>query len=219
MVKAAYSTGKPALGVGPGNGPVYIERTANILRAVNDIVLSKTFDNGMICATENSAVIDNEIYDEVKANFVKNGVYFVPKKEQGKLAEAMFDPQRGSVRGPIAGKSAKAIAKLAGIKVPDNTKVLAAELTGVGKKFPLSAEKLSPVISVYKAKSHEDAFAICEALLNFGGLGHTAAIQTTDDDIALKFGVKMKAARVLVNTPGGFGGIGNLYNEMTPSLT
>lgn len=219
MVKAAYSTGKPALGVGPGNGPVYIERTANILRAVNDIVLSKTFDNGMICATENSAIIDNEIYDDVKENFIKNGVFFVTKKDQPKLAEAMFDPKRGGVRGPIAGKSAKGIAKLAGIKVPDNTKVLAAEMTGVGPKYPLSGEKLSPVISVYKAKSHEDAFSIAEQLLNYGGLGHTAAIQTTDDDIALKFGIKMKAARVLVNTPGGFGGIGNLYNEMTPSLT
>ncbi len=219
MVKAAYSTGKPALGVGPGNGPVYIERTANILRAVNDIVLSKTFDNGMICATENSAIIDNEIYDDVKENFIKNGVFFVAKKDQPKLAEAMFDPKRGGVRGPIAGKSAKGIAKLAGIKVPDNTKVLAAEMTGIGPKYPLSGEKLSPVISVYKAKSHEDAFSIAEQLLNYGGLGHTAAIQTTDDDIALKFGVKMKAARVLVNTPGGFGGIGNLYNEMTPSLT
>ncbi|MCV3742847.1 bifunctional acetaldehyde-CoA/alcohol dehydrogenase [Lentilactobacillus hilgardii] len=219
MVKAAYSTGKPALGVGPGNGPVYIERTANILRAVNDIVLSKTFDNGMICATENSAIIDNEIYDDVKENFIKNGVFFVTKKDQPKLAEAMFDPKRGGVRGPIAGKSAKGIAKLAGIKVPDNTKVLAAEMTGIGPKYPLSGEKLSPVISVYKAKSHEDAFSIAEQLLNYGGLGHTAAIQTTDDDIALKFGIKMKAARVLVNTPGGFGGIGNLYNEMTPSLT
>ncbi|MFD1125669.1 bifunctional acetaldehyde-CoA/alcohol dehydrogenase [Lentilactobacillus raoultii] len=219
MVKAAYSTGKPALGVGPGNGPVYIERTANILRAVNDIVLSKTFDNGMICATENSAIIDNEIYDDVKENFIKNGVFFVAKKDQPKLAEAMFDPKRGGVRGPIAGKSAKEIAKMAGLKVPDNTKVLAAEMTGIGAKYPLSGEKLSPVISIYKAKSHEDAFSIAEQLLNYGGLGHTAAIQTTDDDIALKFGVKMKAARVLVNTPGGFGGIGNLYNEMTPSLT
>ncbi|MFT8401972.1 MAG: bifunctional acetaldehyde-CoA/alcohol dehydrogenase [Lentilactobacillus diolivorans] len=219
MVKAAYSTGKPALGVGPGNGPVYIERTAKIARAVNDLVLSKTFDNGMICATENSAIIDTEVYDEVKANLVKNGVFFIAKKDEPKLTEAMFDPKRGSVRGPIAGQSAKKIAKIAGIKVPENTKVLAAELTGVGPKYLLSGEKLSPVISVYKANSHEDAFEIAEKLLNYGGLGHTAAIQTMDDKIALEFGKKMKAARVLVNTPGGFGGLGNLYNEMTPSLT
>lgn len=155
----------------------------------------------MICATENSAVIDTEIYDEVKAQLVKNGVYFVPKNEHQKLSDAMFDPKRGSVRGPIAGKSAKGIAKLAGIKVPANTKVLAAEITGVGPKHPLSAEKLSPVISVYRAKTQQDAFDICEKLLNFGGLGHTAGIQTLDDDVALKFGIKMKAARVLVNTP------------------
>ena len=219
MVKAAYSTGKPALGVGPGNGPVYIEKTANILRAVNDLVLSKTFDNGMICATENSAVIDTEIYEQVKAELVKNGVYFVPKKEQKKLADTMFDPQRVSVRGPIPGKSAKAIAELADIKVPDNTKILAAEVTEVGPKEPLSAEKLCPVISIYRAKAQEDAFDICERLLNFGGLGHTAGIQTLDDDLALKFGIKMKAARVLVNTPTSLGGLGNLYNEMTPSLT
>lgn len=219
MVKAAYSTGKPALGVGPGNGPVYIEKTANILRAVNDLVLSKTFDNGMICATENSAVIDTDIYAEVKKQLVKNGVFFVEKKDQAKLAEAMFNPKTCAVKGPIAGKSAKVIAKLAGIKVPDNTKVLAAEINGVGPKYPLSAEKLSPVISIYKAKNHEEGFKLCDELLHFGGMGHTAGIQTLDDDLALKFGEQMKAARVLVNTPGGFGGLGNLYNEMTPSLT
>ncbi|WP_283680166.1 bifunctional acetaldehyde-CoA/alcohol dehydrogenase [Lentilactobacillus sp. Marseille-Q4993] len=219
MVKAAYSTGKPALGVGPGNGPVYIEKTANILRAVNDLVLSKTFDNGMICATENSAIIDHEIYDDVKEQLVRNGVYFIKKGDYKKLSTTMFNQEKGNVLGPIAGKSAKAIAKLADIQVPDNTKVLAVELTKIGIKEPLSGEKLSPVISVYKANDHDDAFHIAEQLLNYGGLGHTAGIQTTDDDIALEFGKQMKAARVLVNTPGGFGGIGNLYNEMTPSLT
>ncbi|GAY73700.1 bifunctional acetaldehyde-CoA/alcohol dehydrogenase [Lentilactobacillus kosonis] len=219
MVKAAYSTGKPALGVGPGNGPVYIEKTANILRAVNDLVLSKTFDNGMICATENSAIIDNDIYDVVKKELEKNGVFFVKKADQKKLSETMFNQEKGNVLGPIAGQSAKKIAKMAGIKVADNTKVLAAEISEVGIKEPLSGEKLSPVISVYRAAGHEEAFKIADDLLHYGGLGHTAAIQTTDDDLALEFGKKMKATRVLVNTPGGFGGIGNLYNEMTPSLT
>ncbi len=219
MVKAAYSTGKPALGVGPGNGPVYIEKTAKLRRAINDIVLSKTFDNGMICATENSAVIDAEIYDEAKDLLIKNGTFFVKKADQAKLAETMFDPKRGSVRGPIPGKSAKEIAKLAGIKVPDNTKVLAAEITGVGPKYPLSAEKLCPVISIYKAKTTEEAFDICDKLLHFGGLGHTAAIQSTNDDLITKFGVKMKASRVIVNTPSSLGGIGKIYNQMTPSLT
>lgn len=221
MVKAAYSTGKPALGVGPGNGPVYIEKHANILRAVNDIVLSKTFDNGMICATENSAVIDDDIYDDIKEQFVKNGVYFIKPEDKAALAEAMFDAKRGGVKGPIAGKSAKQIAELAGIEVPANTKVLAAEMSNeeIGPKFPLSGEKLSPVLSVYRVSGHEEGFAICEALLNYGGLGHTVGIQTQDDDLAVEFGRKMKASRVIVNSPAGFGGIGNLYNQMTPSMT
>ncbi|MCH5464003.1 bifunctional acetaldehyde-CoA/alcohol dehydrogenase [Levilactobacillus tujiorum] len=218
MVKAAYSTGKPALGVGPGNGPAYIEKTANIKRSVYDIVLSKTFDNGMVCASENSAVVDQEIYDTVKKEMQDRGVFFIKKSDEKALADAMFRPE-GGVKGPVAGMSAQKIAELAGIKVPATAKVLAAELTGVGPKFPLSQEKLSPVLSVYKAKSHEDAFKICDELLHFGGLGHTAGIHTMDDDLATKFGIKMKASRVLVNTPSAIGGIGNLYNEMIPSLT
>jgi len=218
MVKAAYSTGKPALGVGPGNGPAYIEKTANIKRAVNDIIMSKTFDNGMVCASENSAVIDQDIYDEVKSLFEKNKVYFIKKSDYKKLSEAMFRPE-GGVKGPIAGRSAIEIANLAGIKVPDDTKVIGVEITGVGPDEPLSAEKLSPVLSVYKVSGHKDAFAKVDALLHFGGLGHTAAIHTMNDDLATQFGIKMKASRVLVNTPAAIGGIGNLYNEMIPSLT
>lgn len=218
MVKAAYSTGKPALGVGPGNGPAYIEKTANIKRAVYDIVLSKTFDNGMVCASENSAIIDKDIYDDVKKEMQDRGVYFVKKADHKALADAMFRPE-GGVKGPIAGMSAQKIADLAGIKVPATTKVLAAELTGVGPKYPMSQEKLSPVISVYKSKDHAEAFKLADELLHFGGLGHTAAIHTMDDDLATEYGIKMKASRVLVNTPSALGGIGNLYNEMIPSLT
>ncbi|GAB6092890.1 bifunctional acetaldehyde-CoA/alcohol dehydrogenase [Furfurilactobacillus curtus] len=219
MVKAAYSTGKPALGVGPGNGPVYVEKSANIKRAVNDITLSKTFDNGMVCASENSAVIDAEIYDEVMAEFQRLGSFLVKKADQKALADAMFNPVTHGVKGPIAGKSAYDIAKLAGIKVPENTKVLLAEIDGVGPDYPLSAEKLSPVLSVYKAASREEALKRCEELLNFGGLGHTAGIQTEDQDLMTEFGVRMKASRVLVNTPSAVGGIGNIYNNMIPSLT
>ncbi|WP_024747073.1 bifunctional acetaldehyde-CoA/alcohol dehydrogenase [Levilactobacillus namurensis] len=218
MVKAAYSTGKPALGVGPGNGPAYIEKTANIKRAVYDIVLSKTFDNGMVCASENSAIIDKDIYDDVKKEMQDRGVYFVKKADHKALADAMFRSE-GGVKGPIAGMSAQKIADLAGIKVPATTKVLAAELTGVGPKYPMSQEKLSPVISVYKSKDHAEAFKLADELLHFGGLGHTAAIHTMDDDLATEYGIKMKASRVLVNTPSALGGIGNLYNEMIPSLT
>lgn len=219
LVKAAYSSGNPALGVGPGNGPAYIEKTANIERSVYDIVLSKTFDNGMICATENSVVVDEEIYDKVKEEFQKWNCYFLKPNEIDKFTEGFIDPKRHQVRGPIAGRSANAIADMCGIKVPENTKVIIAEYEGVGVKYPLSAEKLSPVLTMYKATSHENAFDICAQLLHYGGEGHTAAIHTLDDDLATKYGLEMRASRIIVNSPSGIGGIGNIYNNMTPSLT
>ncbi|MBU5282815.1 bifunctional acetaldehyde-CoA/alcohol dehydrogenase [Limosilactobacillus reuteri] len=219
LVKAAYSSGNPALGVGPGNGPAYIEKTANIERSVYDIVLSKTFDNGMICATENSVVVDEEIYDKVKEEFQKWNCYFLKPNEIDKFTEGFIDPKRHQVRGPIAGRSANAIADMCGIKVPENTKVIIAEYEGVGDKYPLSAEKLSPVLTMYKATSHENAFDICAQLLHYGGEGHTAAIHTLDDDLATKYGLEMRASRIIVNSPSGIGGIGNIYNNMTPSLT
>ena len=219
LVKAAYSSGNPALGVGPGNGPAYIEKTANIERSVYDIVLSKTFDNGMICATENSVVVDEEIYDKVKEEFQKWNCYFLKPNEIDKFTEGFIDPKRHQVRGPIAGRSANAIANMCGIKVPENTKVIIAEYEGVGDKYPLSAEKLSPVLTMYKATSHENAFDICAQLLHYGGEGHTAAIHTLDDDLATKYGLEMRASRIIVNSPSGIGGIGNIYNNMTPSLT
>ena len=219
LVKAAYSSGNPALGVGPGNGPAYIEKTANIERSVYDIILSKTFDNGMICATENSVVVDEEIYDKVKEEFQKWNCYFLKPNEIDKFTEGFIDPKRHQVRGPIAGRSANAIADMCGIKVPENTKVIIAEYEGVGDKYPLSAEKLSPVLTMYKATSHENAFDICAQLLHYGGEGHTAAIHTLDDDLATKYGLEMRASRIIVNSPSGIGGIGNIYNNMTPSLT
>ncbi|MFD0897069.1 bifunctional acetaldehyde-CoA/alcohol dehydrogenase [Loigolactobacillus binensis] len=219
MVKAAYSSGNPALGVGPGNGPTYIEKTANIKQAVNDIVLSKTFDNGMICAAENSGIVDEDVYAEVKAEFKYWNCYFVKKNELNALGDAMFDAKRGGVKGPIAGKSAYEIAKLAGIDVPKDTKLLIAEIDGVGPKYPLSREKLSPVLSLYKSKGHEDAFARAKELLEFGGLGHTAAIHTRDDELVKKFGMEMLACRILVNSPTALGGLGNIYNNLRPSLT
>ena len=220
IVKAAYSSGNPALGVGPGNGPAYIEKSANIERSVYDIVLSKTFDNGMICASENSVVVDDEIYDQVKEEFQKWNCYFVKPNELQTFSDGFIDPQRHQVRGPIAGRSANAIAEMCGLKnVPDNTKVLIAEIDGVGDDYPLSAEKLSPVLTMYRASSHENAFDICRQLLHYGGEGHTAAIHTLDDDLATKYGLEMRASRIIVNSPSGIGGIGNIYNNMTPSLT
>ncbi|TFJ43292.1 bifunctional acetaldehyde-CoA/alcohol dehydrogenase [Carnobacterium divergens] len=219
MVKSAYSTGKPALGVGPGNVPSYIEKTAKIKRAVNDVIASKSFDNGMICASEQAVIVDAEIYDEVKAEFERHQVYVVKAKELAKLEAVVMNEGKYAVNAAIVGKSAYEIAKLAGIKVPERTKILIAELDGAGADYPLSREKLSPVLAMMKAESTKHAFELCETMLELGGLGHSAAIHTLDDNLAREFGIQMKACRILVNSPTAQGGIGDLYNNMIPSLT
>ncbi|CAI2669356.1 Aldehyde-alcohol dehydrogenase [Apilactobacillus kunkeei] len=219
MVEAAYSSGKPALGVGPGNAPLYVEKSADLDAAVKDIVLSKTFDNGMICATENSLVIDSEIYDDMKKRLSDAGVFFIDESDQDKLAQTMFNPETGGVNGPIAGRSAKQIADMAGIEVPEDTKVLAAELNEVGIDHLLSGEKLSPVVSVYKVDDLNHAYNTLESILNYGGLGHTAGIRSTNSDLITQFGLKMKACRILVNTPCCLGGVGSIVNGLEPSLT
>ncbi|MDU7159136.1 MAG: bifunctional acetaldehyde-CoA/alcohol dehydrogenase [Staphylococcus epidermidis] len=219
MVKSAYSTGKPALGVGPGNVPTYIEKTAHIKRAVNDIIGSKTFDNGMICASEQVMVVDKEVYTDVVKEFKLHQTYFVNKNELQQLEDAIMNEDKTAVKPDIVGKSAVDIAKLSGISVPEKTKLLVAEIDGIGKYYPLSREKLSPVLAMVTAKSTGHALQICEDTLKFGGLGHTAVIHTEDSQLQQKFGLKMKACRVLVNTPSAVGGIGNMYNELIPSLT
>ena len=219
MVKSAYSTGKPALGVGPGNVPTYIEKTAHIKRAVNDIIGSKTFDNGMICASEQVMVVDKEVYTDVVKEFKLHQTYFVNKNELQQLEDAVMNEDKTAVKPDIVGKSAVDIAKLSGISVPEKTKLLVAEIDGIGKDYPLSREKLSPVLAMVTAKSTGHALQICEDILKFGGLGHTAVIHTEDSQLQQKFGLKMKACRVLVNTPSAVGGIGNMYNELIPSLT
>lgn len=219
MVKSAYSTGKPALGVGPGNVPTYIEKTAHIKRAVNDIIGSKTFDNGMICASEQVMVVDKEVYTDVVKEFKLHQTYFVNKNELQQLEDAIMNKDKTAVKPDIVGKSAVDIAKLSGISVPEKTKLLVAEIDGIGKDYPLSREKLSPVLAMVTAKSTGHALQICEDILKFGGLGHTAVIHTEDSQLQQKFGLKMKACRVLVNTPSAVGGIGNMYNELIPSLT
>lgn len=219
MVKSAYSTGKPALGVGPGNVPTYIEKTAHIKRAVNDIIGSKTFDNGMICASEQVMVVDKEVYTDVVKEFKLHQTYFVNKNELQQLEDAIMNEDKTAVKPDIVGKSAVDIAKLSGISVPEKTKLLVAEIDGIGKDYPLSREKLSPVLAMVTAKSTGHALQICEDILKFGGLGHTAVIHTEDSQLQQKFGLKMKAFRVLVNTPSAVGGIGNMYNELIPSLT
>lgn len=219
MVKSAYSTGKPALGVGPGNVPTYIEKTAHIKRAVNDIIGSKTFDNGMICASEQVMVVDKEVYTDVVKEFKLHQTYFVNKNELQQLEDAIMNEDKTAVKPDIVGKSSVDIAKLSGISVPEKTKLLVAEIDGIGKDYPLSREKLSPVLAMVTAKSTGHALQICEDILKFGGLGHTAVIHTEDSQLQQKFGLKMKACRVLVNTPSAVGGIGNMYNELIPSLT
>ena len=219
MVKSAYSTGKPALGVGPGNVPSYIEKTAKIKRAVNDLILSKTFDNGMICASEQAVIVDKEVYDEVKAEFAAHNVYFVKPNEVAKLEAVVMNEAKTAVNPKIVGHHAREIAAWAGIEVPSDTKMLIVELEGVGPDYPLSREKLSPVLAMVKANSTEHGFELCEGMLNLGGLGHTAVIHTEDEDLQVKFGLRMKACRILVNNPSAVGGIGDIYNEMIPSLT
>lgn len=219
MVKSAYSTGKPALGVGPGNVPAYIEKTAKIKRAVNDLFVSKTFDNGMICASEQAVIVDREVYAAVKAEFQAHQAYFVKPSELKKLEDAVMNEGKYAVNPAIVGHSAKAIAELAGIKVPEGTKLLIAELEGVGEDYPLSREKLSPVLAMIKAKNTKDGLDLCEGMLNLGGLGHTAVIHSEDEELQVKFGLRMKACRILINTPSAEGGIGDIYNEMIPSLT
>ena len=215
MVKAAYSTGKPALGVGAGNVPSYIAADAKVKRAVNDIIVSKTFDNGMICASEQAA-----IYDEVKAEFEAHQCVIISKKADiAKLEKVVLNEARTAVNGAIVGHSAIEIAEKAGLKVPAGTKMLLAEIPDATMEHPLALEKLSPVLALIKSDGVEDGFKKAEGMLNLGGLGHTAVIHTENEELQLQYGIRMKACRVLVNSPSAEGGIGNIYNNMIPSLT
>ncbi|WP_420985317.1 bifunctional acetaldehyde-CoA/alcohol dehydrogenase [Bacillus toyonensis] len=219
MVKSAYSTGKPALGVGPGNVPCYLEKSAHVKRAVNDLILSKTFDNGMICASEQAIIVDKEIYNGVKKEMQDNNCYFVTEEERIKLEKLVINENTCAVNSDIVGKSAHYIASLVGIKVPEDTKILVAEIKGVGAEYPLSREKLSPVLACIKANSREEGFKYCEEMLNLGGLGHSAVIHSTNKEVQKQFGLRMKACRLIVNSPSSQGGIGDIYNAFIPSLT
>nr|ABC68522.1 alcohol/acetaldehyde dehydrogenase [Ethanoligenens harbinense] len=218
MVKAAYSCGKPALGVGPGNVPCYVEKTAKLRRACHDLILSKTFDNGMICASEQAAIVDKEIAADFEKIMKANGCYFTNPEETAKLGKYVIT-EKMSVNPPVVGQSAVWIAEQAGIKVPADTKVILAKLDKVDFDVPLAHEKLSPVLGYYIANSTEDAFKAALRMLEIGGLGHSAAIHSTDNDIIMKYGEAMKVGRVLVNSPSSQGGIGDIYNTNIPSLT
>lgn len=217
MVKAAYSSGKPAYGVGPGNVPAFIERTANIRKAVADILSGKQFDNGVLCSTESALVCDAPIKEQVVSECKKMGGYFIEGDDKFKLAKLMFT-SKGELNPAVVGKSAVYIAEQAGIKVPADTKVLIVELSKVGPDEPLSHEKLSPVLSFYTELNWRDACHRCIELLEFGGLGHTMVIHSRDEDIIMKFAMEKPASRILVNTQAAFGAVGGT-NELLPSLT
>ena len=217
MVKAAYSCGKPALGVGPGNVPCYIDKTAKLKTSVNDLVMSKSFDNGMICASEQAVIVDKEIYEEFESLMRKAGCYFVSKEEKQKLQNAMF--QDGKLNSKIPGQSAYNIAKQAGFEVPETTKVLVVYEEGIGQDYPFSKEKLSPVLAYYIVENKEEGIEKAEKLLENGGLGHSAVIHSEDEETILEFSERVKVGRIIVNSPSSHGGIGDIYNTNLPSLT
>lgn len=220
MVKAAYSAGKPALGVGSGNVPAYINKTCDVPAAANDIMLSKTFDNGMICASEQAVIIDKEISDEFRKILQDNNCYFVKGKELEQLSEFCFPKEKGcTLNGTIVGQSAEWIAHQAGFEVPKGTKILVAPIDGVGEEYPLSKEKLSPVLAYIEVDSVEQGFDLSKQMLILGGMGHSASIHTKDNDMVAAFGEKMQVGRILVNSPSSQGGVGDIYNTNMPSLT
>lgn len=221
MVKSAYSSGKPALGVGAGNTPAVIDESANVILAVNSIIHSKTFDNGMICASEQSVIVSDKIYDKVKDEFVKRGCYILNPEETEKVRKTIII--NGALNAKIVGQKAHTIAELAGVSVPENTKILIGEVENVDLSEEFAHEKLSPVLAMYKSSSFDDALEKAYRLIEDGGLGHTSSLYVntvTEKEKIEKFYSKMKTCRVLVNTPSSQGGIGDLYNfKLTPSLT
>ena len=220
MVKAAYSSGKPALGVGAGNTPAIIDETADIKMAVSSVLMSKTFDNGMICASEQSVIVHKDIYDEVKKEFEYRGAYILNKKEKEKVAKTII--QDGKLNAAIVGQPAYKIAEMAGVKVPEETKVLIGEVSKIGTEEEFSYEKLSPVLAMYKADNFEDAVSDAAELIHFAGRGHTSVLYTADHnrDRIAHFSNMLDTGRILINTPSSQGGIGDLYNfRLDPSLT
>ena len=221
MVKSAYSSGKPALGVGAGNTPAVIDESADIVLAVNSIIHSKTFDNGMICASEQSVIVSDKIYDNVKEEFIKRGCYFLNNEELEKVRKTIII--NGALNAKIVGQKACTIADLAGVNVPENTKILIGEVESVDLSEEFAHEKLSPVLAMYKSNSFEDAISKATHLIDDGGLGHTSSLYVdtvTQKDKIEQFYKSMRTCRVLINTPSSQGGIGDLYNfKLAPSLT
>jgi acetaldehyde dehydrogenase (acetylating) len=217
LVRAAYSAGKPAYGVGPGNAPAYIERSADLKKAVRDIITGKTFDNGVLCSSENAVVVDEAVAEEVKREFVSQGGHFLSSQEADAVAKVLVTEQR--LPNPkLVGKAATYIAEKAGFSVPAHTRVLLAPLNGVGRDYPLSIEKLCPVLAFYVVKDWRDACERCKQILRYGGTGHTMSIHSRRDDIILEFGLRKPAFRICVNTPTTHGSIG-LTTGLDPAMT
>lgn len=220
MVKSAYSSGKPALGVGPGNVPCYIDKTAKLKTSVNDLVLSKSFDNGMICASEQSVIVNEEIKEEFENLMKKAGCYFLSEEETNRLRDTMFIKEKdGALNSAIVGQSPYKIAGEAGIEVPKETKVLVLKENGVGIEYPFSKEKLSPVLAYYIVKNSDEGISLAEKLIEFGGMGHSAVIHSENRETIQKFAETVKVGRIIVNSPSTHGAIGDIYNTNMPSLT
>ncbi len=219
VVKAAYSSGKPALGVGPGNTPVYLDKTADLNTAVVDIIISKTFDNGTICASEQTVVIDDEIYDQVLKKFADLGAHICNDKETRLLERTVIDPQTGFMQPMAVGQKATDIARFVGLSVKPDTKLLIAPIQGVGREHPLSVEKLFPVLAVYRAKSLAEALRVCVDVNHAGGLGHTAVVFSRNEEMIRKFGELINTGRIIVNSPGSIGALGAVYNDLVPTFS
>jgi len=219
MVNAAYSAGKPALGVGPGNVPVYIEKTAKCKRAVNDIILSKTYDNGMICASEQAVIVERNVATQIQNLFQENNCYFLNQTETEELTTAITEKDSGYIKSEIVGQPAWKIAEMADITVPKDTKILIVPLDGVGSDYPLSREKLSPVLAFYIVDNHRQGIERCEQMVEFGGRGHSAAIHSEDQQIIREFSSAVRVGRIIVNSPCTQGAIGDIYNANVASLT
>ena len=218
-VKAAYSSGKPALGVGPGNTPVYLEKTADLNTSIVDILISKTFDNGTSCASEQTVVVDDEIYDLALQKFAELGAHVCDARESELLERTVIDSQTGAMQPLAVGQKATDIARFAGISAAPDTKLLVAPIQGVGHEYPLSVEKLFPVLAVYRAKSVDEALKVCVDVNHAGGLGHTAVIFSHNDEIVRKFAEVINAGRIIVNSPGSIGALGAVYNDLVPTLS
>ncbi len=220
MVKSAYSCGKPALGVGPGNVPCYIDKTAKLKTSVNDLVMSKSFDNGMICASEQAVLVHKDVYKEFEELMREAGCYFVNPEEKEKLKNSMFDETKGyKLKSHVPGQSPAQIAREAGFEVPEETKVLVVYEEGIGEGYPFSKEKLSPVLTYYIVENEDEGIDKSERLIEYGGMGHSAVIHAENKDTILKFSKTMKAGRIIVNSPSTHGAIGDIYNTNMPSLT